>query len=101
MQKNIPLRLFMLLFFLFTFSDNAIAADPPKRPNDVKRITLTELQDLQAESKMVVIIDTRTPGQWKNAKDKIPGAIRINSQRDLQKLKADIPPDTEIVTYCT
>ncbi|WP_321392586.1 rhodanese-like domain-containing protein [uncultured Desulfuromusa sp.] len=62
---------------------------------------MTELQDLQAESKMVVIIDTRTPGQWKNAKDKIPGAIRINSQSDLQKLKADIPPDTEIVTYCT
>ncbi|MEE4254050.1 MAG: rhodanese-like domain-containing protein [Desulfuromusa sp.] len=101
MRTIFSLRLFLLFFFIFTSLNIAIAADAPTRPDDVKRITITELQDLQAGGKRVVIIDTRTPGQWQNAKDKIPGAIRINSQGDLQKLKADIPPDAEIVTYCT
>lgn len=96
-----PLRLFLLLFFIFaTFSDT-MAADTPEHPRDVKRITVTELQDLQADNGIVVVIDTRTSGQWRQAADKIPGAIRIDSQRALQKLKENIPPDTEIVTYCT
>ena len=101
MLKTIPLRLFMLLFFVFTFTGNAIAADPPKHLSDVKRITITELQDLQAAGVMVVIVDTRTPGQWQHATDKIPGAIRIDSQSALQKLKGTLQPDTEIATYCT
>lgn len=101
MQIILPLRLFLLIFFIFASLSNAIAADIPKRSSDVKRITMTELQDLQAGNQRVVIIDTRTPGQWQQAADKIPGAIRIDSQSALQKLKTDIPLDTEIVTYCT
>jgi len=101
MQKTIPVRLFIFLFFVFAVSSNALAADAPKRLSDVKRITITELQELQADNRMVVIIDTRTPGQWQRATDKIPGAIRIDSQGALQKLKVEVQPDTEIITYCT
>lgn len=101
MRTIFPLRLFLLIFFTFTSLNIAIAADPPKRLSDVKRITITELQELQAGSEMVVIIDTRTPGQWQRATDKIPEAIRIDSQSALQKLKVEVPPDREIVTYCT
>ena len=95
------LRLGLITLFTLTFIGSAIAADIPKRPSDVKRITIAEFQTLQASGEPVVIIDTRAPGQWQRAADKIPGAIRVTSPNDLQKLKSEVPPDTEIVIYCT
>jgi len=101
MRTAIPLSLFLSICFFFTSLSSAIAADIPKHLSDVVRITIPELQDLQAGGEMVIIVDTRTPGQWQRATDKIPGAIRIDSQSALQKLKAEVALDTEIVTYCT
>ena len=96
-----PLRFLLIAILSLTFLGTAIAADIPKRTRDVQRINITEFQTLQNSGKTIVIIDTRTPGQWQRAKDKIPGAVRVSSNADLQKLKTEVPPDTEIVTYCT
>ena len=101
MRAIFPLRLVLITLFSLIFISSAMAADIPKRPNDVQRITIADFQTLQASGKPVVIIDTRTPGQWQRAADKIPGAIRVTSNNELQKLKSEVPPDTEIVTYCT
>ena len=101
MRDTTFLRLAIITLFAFTFVSSAMAADIPKRPSDVQRITIADFQTLQASGKPVVIIDTRTPGQWQRATDKIPGAIRVTSNNELQKLKSEVPPDTEIVTYCT
>jgi len=101
MLRAIPARLLLILVLCLTFITSAVAVETPKRPADVQRITIADLQVLQASGAPVVIIDTRTPGQWQRAKDKIPGAIRLTSNSDLQKLKEEVPADTEIVPYCT
>ncbi|NOQ42062.1 MAG: hypothetical protein GQ563_06135 [Desulfuromusa sp.] len=101
MRATISLRLVMITLFTLVFVSSAMAADIPKRPSDVQRITIADFQTLQASGKRVVIIDTRTPGQWQRAADKIPGAIRVTSNNELQKLKSEVPPGTEIITYCT
>ena len=48
----------------------------------------------------ILIIDTRSPGAWKESKIKLPGARRLyvdNLEKHLDKL----PHDRQIVTYCT
>lgn len=96
-----PLRFSLMAFLFLVFISTATAVDIPKRPADVQRITVAELQDLQASDKTVIVVDTRSASQWQRAKDKIPGAIRVTSNDELQELKKKVPPDTEIVTYCT
>ncbi len=101
MSTFTPLRFSLIMILSLTFLGTAIAAESPKRPGDVERITIADFQTLQSSGKKVVIIDTRSSSQWQRAKDKIPGATRVTSLEDLQKLKNEVPPDTEIVTYCT
>jgi len=101
MRTFIILRFLLMTILFLTFFSTAMAANIPKNIGDVQRITVAEFQALQASGETVIIIDTRSPSQWQRAKDKISGAIRVDSQSDLQKLKAEVPPDTEIVPYCT
>lgn len=101
MQATIFLRSVIITLFALTYIGSAMAADIPKRPSDIQRITIADFQALQASGKPVVIIDTRTPGQWQRSTDKIPGAIRVTSNNELQRLKDEVPADTEIVIYCT
>ncbi len=67
---------------------------------DADRISISELTRMQT-TEPVVIIDTRTQSQWQHATDKIPGAVRLENQNDLQQFIFDIGPRTAIVTYCT
>ncbi len=96
-----PLHFSLMAFLFLILISSAVAADIPKRPADVPRITIAELQDLQASDKTVIVIDTRSASQWQRATDKIPGAIRVTSNDELQELKKRVPPDAEMVTYCT
>ena len=100
-MSTFTLRFSLIIILTLTFLGTAVSADIPKSPREVQRITIAELQSLQTSGQTVVLIDTRTPGQWQQAKDKVPGAIRVTSRVELQKLKSEVPPDTEIVTYCT
>jgi hypothetical protein len=94
------IRPIFTIFFLLALSGFVTAQNIPTRIADVERMTIAELQRLQTQEP-VLIIDTRAPGQWVRAKDKIPGAIRLNSLDDLDKFKKEVPPDRAIVTYCT
>ena len=90
----------MITTFLLFIALPAAAAQLPAQPEDVPRISVADLLQLQA-AEQVVIIDTRTEGQWQQAKDKIPGAIRLTSQSDLARLQQTLTPDAALVTYCT
>ncbi len=90
----------MITTFLLFIVLPAAAAQPPAQPEDVPRISVADLLQLQA-AEQVIIIDTRTEGQWQQAKDKIPGAIRLTSQSDLARLQQTLTPDAALVTYCT
>lgn len=95
-KKTTLLIVSLIAFFFGTGTAFAI----PERISDVERITVAEFVKLQKTDK-VVVIDTRAPGQWLRAKDKIPGAIRLKSFDDLDQFKKDVPRDQAIVTYCT
>ncbi len=96
-----PSHFSLVVFLILICISTAMAADIPKRSSDVQRITIAELQDLQTSDNTVIIVDTRSASQWQRAKDKIPGAVRVATNDELQEFKKKVPPDTEIVTYCT
>lgn len=98
-RKLVTLTLSSLLMAVL-FIPVSWATDIPKRLSDVKRITVEELKALQ-QKEAVVIIDTRAPGQWARAQDKVPGALRLQSHSDLNQFKEQVPVDQAIVTYCT
>ena len=98
LKKTFPLYLFVLCLVLI-FSVSLATADPA-HPDQIPRINVVDLRALQSQEP-VVFVDTRTAGQWQQAVDKIPGAIRITSQTELDDFKRTVPTDTAIVTYCT
>lgn len=82
------------------FSSSAALAATPTHPDQVQRINIIDLLALQRQQS-VIFVDTRTPGQWQQAVDKIPGALRITSQAEFDEFKRTVPGDTVVVTYCT
>ncbi len=100
MLRKIHIYFSLTVILCLALIGTTVAAGIPKNIDDVPRITMTELQELQTKES-VLIIDTRAPGQWSQAKDKIPGAVRVANQEDLLKLKEEVAPNTPIVTYCT
>ena len=47
----------------------------------------------------VLVIDLRTPRDWKQSDSKIPGAVRYDPQ-DLESWAQDLDKGQKIVTYC-
>ncbi len=97
----------LLRFFSFgvllclVMATTAIAVDSiPAHPDQITRINVVDLRALQSQEP-VVFVDTRTAGQWQQAVDKIPGAIRVTSQVELDNFKRTVPTETVVVTYCT
>jgi 3-mercaptopyruvate sulfurtransferase SseA len=100
MNRNSAIGSIMFVLLFFVCLGNSFAIDIPKRISDVKRITVAEVKQLQQQEN-IVIVDTRAPGQWIRAKDKAPGAKRVQSHDDLARFKLEVPRDKAIVTYCT
>ncbi len=96
-----PAHLTLTILICLTLFGTAMAADIPERSSEIQRITVAELQTLRTSGETVIIIDTRNQNQWQQAKDKLPGAIRVTTRNELYKLENEASPDTEIVTYCT
>lgn len=96
------LRMFSVVFILSLFvAVTAIATvDKPAHPDQIARINVVDLRALQSQES-VVFVDTRTAGQWQQAVDKIPGALRITTQAELDEFKRRVPIDTVVVAYCT
>ncbi len=97
-QRPIPLILSALLVLLLVTSASALKQ--PTHIADVPRITPAELQQLRS-NQAVTVIDTRTPGQWHRDQQKVQGAIRFTFSDNMKTLKAEVPLNQTIVTYCT
>lgn len=96
------LRIFSVVFILSLFVAVTATAtvDKPAHPDQIPRVNVVDLRALQSQQS-VVFVDTRTAGQWQQATDKIPGALRITSQAELDEFKRTVPLDTTVVAYCT
>ncbi len=93
---NLMIFVLCLVFIPYIVPANA----KHSHPDHIPRINVVDLSALQGRQS-VVFVDTRTPGQWQQAVDKISGALRVTSQTELDEFKRTVPTDTTVVTYCT
>lgn len=70
-------------------------------PGHPARIGMEQVKGMLDHGEKILFVDTRTPSEWQNASDKIPGAIRLTTTNDIVELTRNYPADTIIVTYCT
>jgi membrane protein DedA with SNARE-associated domain/rhodanese-related sulfurtransferase len=66
----------------------------------VNRISPLEVRELQETSKGLMIVDLRNAAEIAREAYKIPGAV-VKRPEDLKALAQEIPPDQEIILYCT
>lgn len=66
----------------------------------IARITVEELREKLDAGEDLVIVDLRHPLEFDEDPTVIPGAIRF-SAKDLEAPRLPIPPDREIVLYCS
>ena len=72
----------------------------PEESQEVERITVEELKEKIAKNQPVFVIDSRSQSTYDATETKIKGAVRIPSG-DIEARLKEIPPDKEIVIYCT
>ncbi len=100
LRKAFKLCILLLAAALTSSVVIAAVVNQPENPDQIPRIKVDDLRALQTEQS-VVFVDTRTAGQWQQAVDKIPGALRITSQMEFDEFKRSVPVDSIVVTYCT
>lgn len=83
-----------LLLVLLIVVPQAMAETP-------ERISLAAAHQALLGDEAVTFIDTRNAGDWQQAKTWIPGAIRVYTQDDLQRVIKELPKDRLIIPYCT
>jgi rhodanese-related sulfurtransferase len=66
----------------------------------VPRMTKEELKPLLGNPD-VIIIDVRVEDEWKEAKWKIQGAVREDSEKDIDSWANKYPKDKTLVFYCS
>jgi rhodanese-related sulfurtransferase len=74
------------------------------RQEAVDRVTAEEVMRRMDQGEAVVFVDTRNPQAWDQAKEKLPGAIRVPAgevERHLSEIPKSGPGERWIVTYCT
>jgi rhodanese-related sulfurtransferase len=49
----------------------------------------------------VIIVDVRVEDEWKEAKSKIQGAVREDSEKDINTWANKYPKDKTLVFYCS
>lgn len=100
LRKIFNIYLLILGLVLISSVTPAAVANIPAHPDQIPRINVVDLRALQSQQS-VVFVDTRTAGQWQQAGDKVPGALRITSQAEFDEFRRTVPTDTVVVTYCT
>ena len=66
----------------------------------VARITPEELKQMLDAGEDMVIVDLRHALDFEAEPEMIPGAVRINAE-DLEQMNQHVPPNREVVLYCT
>jgi hypothetical protein len=96
------LKRFKTSAWLFTAALLAVLiAAPSVLAESPKRISLTAAHQALLGDDPVTFIDTRTNGQWMRATTMLPGALRVYTQDDLQRVMNELPKDQLIIPYCT
>ena len=67
---------------------------------EVTRVTVDEVKKRMEKGEPFTFIDARNPKAWAEAKEQLPGAIRVPADAVAEHL-AEIPHDRVIITYCT
>jgi rhodanese-related sulfurtransferase len=67
---------------------------------EVTRITPDEVKERMDRGEPFTFIDARNPKDWAEAKEQLPGAIRVPAD-EVEKHLSEIPRDRTIVAYCT
>jgi NhaP-type Na+/H+ or K+/H+ antiporter len=67
-----------------------------------ERITLAEMQQLQARGEPVILIDVRTERSYRSSTAMAAGALRIPPERAVAAMRAaGVPQNAWVVAYCT
>ena len=66
----------------------------------VTRVMPDEIGSRMDRGELFTFVDSRNPKAWSEAKEKLPGAVRIHAE-DVSKHVGDLPRDRTIITYCT
>ena len=66
----------------------------------VPRMTNEELKSLLGNPDLI-IIDVRVQDEWKEAKWKIQGAVREDSEKDINTWVNKYPKDKTLIFYCS
>lgn len=69
-------------------------------PSEVTRITVDDAYGRYQRGEPVLFIDSRNAQAWQEAKEKLPGAIRIPAD-DVRSHVVGIPRGLTMITYCT
>lgn len=87
----------MALIFLAALSTTiAYSLKLPEAP----RMSKEQLRGLLGDPNTIVL-DVRIRDDWKESTSKIPGAIRVDPNRDLGTLMEKLPKDKTLVFYCS
>jgi rhodanese-related sulfurtransferase len=63
-------------------------------------VSASEAKQMLDSGAHVIFVDARNPIAWRQASDKLPGAIRIPVDEVNQHLR-ELPSNGIVVTYCT
>ena len=85
----------VITLVLVTLSVVAMAAN-----DSVPRIAKEQLRAKMEKGEDIIVLDVRTGMSYKGSDIKIKGAMRIPPDAIDMRYK-ELPPDKEIITYCT
>ena len=67
---------------------------------EATRVTVDEVRKRMESGEPFTFLDNRNPQAWGDAKEVLPGAIRVPADAVPDHL-SEIPHDRVIITYCT
>ncbi|HEY2931640.1 MAG TPA: rhodanese-like domain-containing protein [Acidobacteriota bacterium] len=67
---------------------------------EVTRVTADEIKQRMDRGEMLVFVDSRSPKDWEESDEKLPGAIRVPAD-EVEAHLSEIPKGRTIITYCT
>ena len=67
---------------------------------EATRVTVDEVKKRMENGEPFTFIDARNPKAWSEAKEVLPGAIRVPAEAVTDHL-SEIPHDRVVITYCT
>jgi rhodanese-related sulfurtransferase len=72
----------------------------PSSGSDIQRITASDLDARLQQGDRIAVLDVRRREAWAADPGHIPGAIWVPLEEAPQRAR-DLPPDTEIILYCS